>query len=278
MTVNLLVSTWWLAEHLNDDKLVVVDIRGHVLPASEPPPHYFSHKDDYDLAHVPNAVFVDWTSDIVEPESPSYDIANPDRYAELMSRLGISNDSTVVVYDDANGMFAARFWWTMTYYGHNSVAVLDGGWQKWVKEGHPTNNDTPTIQVSDFVVNINDKILATRTEIEQGNPNLLDVRSPAEYAGTASRAQRKGHIPNAVNAPRKTLLNDDGTLKSANDLQEMFRKLNLYGKNDDIVVYCNSGVSASYGLLALKVAGIDSGRVYDSSWKEWGNASDTAIE
>ena len=278
MTVNLLVSTWWLAEHLNDDNLVIVDIRGHVLPASEPPPHYFSHKDDYDLAHIPNAVFVDWTSDIVEPESPTYDIANPDRYADLMSRLGISNDSTVIVYDDANGMFAARFWWTLNYHGHSNVAVLDGGWQKWTKEGHLTNNDTPAIRVSDFVVNINDKIRATRAEIEQGNPNLLDVRSPAEYAGTASRAQRKGHIPNAMNMPRKTFLNDDGTLKSANDLQEMFAKFNLYGKNDDVVVYCNSGVSASYGLLALKVAGIDSGRVYDSSWKEWGNASDTAIE
>ncbi|GAB5492550.1 MAG: sulfurtransferase [Phototrophicaceae bacterium] len=278
MTVNLLVSTWWLAEHHNDDNLVIVDIRGHVLPASEPAPHYFSHKSDYDLEHIPNAVFVDWTSDIVEPNSPSYDIANPERYAELMSRLGISNESTVVVYDDANGMFAARFWWTMTYYGHSNVAVLDGGWQKWVKEGHPTNNDAPIIQASDFVVNINDNLHATRSEIEQGNPSLIDVRSPAEFSGTASRAQRKGHIPNAVNAPRKTLLNDDGTLKSANDLQEMFAKLNLYGKNDDIVVYCNSGVSASYGLLALKVAGIDSGRVYDSSWKEWGNASDTAIE
>ena len=278
MTVNLLVSTWWLAEHLNDDNLVIVDIRGHVLPASKPPPHYFSHKDDYDLVHIPNAVFVDWTSDIVEPESPTYDVVNPERYAELMSSLGINNESTVIVYDDANGMFAARFWWTMNYHGHSNVAVLDGGWQKWTKEGHPTNNDSPNIQKTDFVVNINGKVRATRSDIEQSKPSLLDVRSPAEFGGTASRAQRKGHIPNAMNMPRKTLLNEDGTLKSANDLQEMFAKFNLYRNDNDIVIYCNSGVSASYGLLALRVAGIDSGRVYDSSWKEWGNASDTAIE
>lgn len=278
MTINLLVSTWWLAEHLNDDNLAIVDIRGHVLPASQPPPHYFSHRDDYNLDHIPNAVFVDWTTDIVEPNSSTYDIANPQRYAELMSNLGISNDSTVIVYDDANGMFAARFWWTLNYYGHTNVAVLDGGWQKWIKEGHPSTNEIPDVQKTEFVTKPNKNILASRPEIEQAKPSLLDVRSPAEFNGTASRAERKGHIPNAVNAPRKTLLNEDGTLKSPDDLREIFSQLDISQDSSDVVVYCNSGVSASYGLLALRAAGIMSGRVYDSSWKEWGNASDTEIE
>lgn len=278
MTVNLLVSTWWLAEHLNDDNLVIVDIRGHVLPASEPPPHYFSHQDEYDLAHIPNAVFVDWTTDIVESNSSTYDIANPERYAQLMSNLGISNDSTVIVYDDASGMFAARFWWTLNYYGHTNVAVLDGGWQKWVKEWHPTTDVLPNVQKTEFIVTPNKNILATRADIEQDKPSLIDVRSPEEFHGIASRAKRKGHIPNAVNLPRKTFLNDDGTLKSPDNLREMLSQLNISQDSDDVVVYCNSGVSASYGLLALRVAGIETGRVYDSSWKDWGNKDDTIIE
>lgn len=278
MTVNLLVSTWWLAEHLDDDNLVIVDIRGHVLPASEPPPHYFSHRDEYELAHIPNAVFIDWTTDIVEPNSSTYDIANPERYAQLMSNLGISNDSSVIVYDDASGMFAARFWWTLNYYGHTNVAVLDGGWQKWVKEGHPTTNASPDIQKTNFIATPDKNILATRVDIERDKPSLIDVRSPEEFNGISSRAKHKGHIPNAVNLPRKTFLNDDGTLKSSDNLREMLSQLNISQNSDDVVVYCNSGVSASYGLLALRVAGIETGRVYDSSWKEWGNADDTIIE
>src|SRR5690606_10033395 len=111
-----------------------------------------------------NAVFVDWTIDIVEPESPTYDVANPKRYAELMSKLGISDDSMVIAYDDANGMFAARFWWTLNYYGHSNVAILDGGWQKWLKEGHPTDNETPKIEPTIFTPQINNALLATRDD------------------------------------------------------------------------------------------------------------------
>ena len=278
MTANLLVTTSWLANHLNDANLRIVDIRGHVLPASQPPPHYYSHIDDYNESHIPNAVFVDWTSDIVEPDSQSYDVANPERYAELMSKLGIGNDTQVVVYDDANGMFAARFWWTLNYYGHHAVAVLDGGWQKWVKEKHPTSHEVPEISPTTFTATPNPAILATRSHIEQGKPQLLDVRSPAEFVGETSRAQRKGHIPSAVNAPRKTLLAEDGTLKSPDELRQLFSEMGITENSSDVVVYCNSGVSASYGLLALRAAGINSGRVYDSSWKEWGNATDTEIE
>jgi len=278
MSNNSLVTTWWLAEHLNDKNLRVVDIRGHVLPASEPPPHYFSHRDEYEISHIPGAVFIDWVTDIVEPGSPTYDVANPERYADLMSKLGIGDDTMVVIYDDANGMFAARFWWTLLYYGHKNVAVLDGGWQKWTKEGHPTDNEIPEVEPTIFTPRPDASILATRSDIEQSKPQLLDVRSPAEFNGDASRAERKGHIPSAVNAPRKTLITDEGTLKSPDDLRKMFSGMGINQDSEDVVVYCNSGVSASYGLLALRAAGINAGRVYDSSWKEWGNTSDTEIE
>ena len=278
MPNNDLITTQWLAEHLTDDKLRIVDIRGRVIPASEPPPHYFSHREAYQESHIPGAVFVDWTSDIVEPDSPTYDVENPERYAELMSQLGISDDTMVIAYDDANGMFAARLWWTLLYYGHSKVAVLDGGWQKWISEEHPTNDEIPEITPGTFTAKPDSTILAKRSNIENNNPQLLDMRSPAEFSGISSRAQRKGHIPGAVNTPRKTLLSADGTLKSREELRKMFAELDITEESSDVVVYCNSGVSASYGLLALQVAGIDSARVYDSSWKEWGNSSDTVIE
>lgn len=278
MPNNNLITTQWLAEHLTDEKLRIIDIRGRVIPASEPPPHYFSHREAYEESHIPGAVFVDWTSDIVEPDSPTYDVANPERYAELMSQLGISDDTMVIAYDDANGMFAARLWWTLLYYGHSKVAVLDGGWQRWISEEYSTNNEIPKITPGTFTAKPDSTILAKRSNIENSNPQLLDMRSPAEFSGISSRAQRKGHIPSAVNTPRKTLLSAEGTLKSREELRKMFAELDITEDSSDVVVYCNSGVSASYGLLALQVAGIDSARVYDSSWKEWGNSSDTVIE
>ena len=140
-----IVSTEWLSEHLNDENLRIVDIRGNVLPASQPPPHYFSHRNAYDESHIPNAVFVNWMVDIIEPDSPSNDVASPERFAELMGKLGIGNDTTVIAYDDKDSMFASRLWWALRYYGHEKVYVLDGGWKKWVAENRPTNNQIPNI-------------------------------------------------------------------------------------------------------------------------------------
>lgn len=272
MNEQLLVGTAWLAEHLGDAHLRIVDIRGHVLSASEPPPHYHSHRSDYDTAHIPGAVFVDWTADIVEPDSTTYDVANPQRYAALMSRLGIDDTMQVVAYDDAGGMFAARLWWTLNYYGHHRVAVVDGGWQKWLVEGRPTTAETPQFEATTFVARPQDGWRSDAMMIEAGGMQLLDVRSPAEFAGEASRALRAGHIPGAVNLPRKRLLEEDGTLRSSEALRTLFSAAGVDLETADVVVYCNSGVSASYGLLALRAAGYRNGRVYDGSWKDWGNS------
>src|SRR5438132_10215543 len=112
MAEHLLVSTAWLQEHLADPDLRIVDIRGHVIPASEPLPHYFNHYQDYQKSHIPGAVFVDWVHEITDPDDPRHaKIARPERYATVMSRIGIGPETFVVAYDDANGMFAARLWW-----------------------------------------------------------------------------------------------------------------------------------------------------------------------
>jgi len=272
-----LVSTEWLAKHIEDDNLRIVDIRGNVLPATQPPPHYFSHRVDYEKSHIPNAVFVDWMVDIVEPNSPSNDIASPERFAELMGRLGIGNDTVVVAYDDKDSMFAARFWWAMRYYGHEAVYVLDGGWKKWIAEDRPTDNLKPSTSSTTFVPNINSSIHASADDILNADSlQLIDVRSPKEFNGEASRAERMGHIPNAINVPRKTMIGDNSTVMSPEKLQSYFQSIGI-DLGVETVIYCNSGVSASYGMLALLIAGADNVRLYDGSWKDWANDNSKPI-
>ncbi len=274
-----LVSAAWLEAHLDDEDLCLIDIRGKVLPPTEPPPHYFSDLAAYQAAHVPGAVYVDWQVDIVEPGSQSNDIACPARFAGLMGRLGIGNDSRVVVYDNAASMFAARMRWCLLYYGHKSVQILDGGWQKWIAEQRPTDDILPQAQPTTFIPAVNSSVKADADDILIGIDakaiQLIDVRSPAEFAGEASRAQFGGHIPSAINLPRKVMVADDMTLKPANELQAQFAKLGIKLDADETVIYCNSGVSACYGLLAMEVAGATDLRVYDGSWKEWGNDPST---
>ena len=267
-----LVTTDWLEEHLHDVDIRIIEIRGKVLPPTEPPPHYFTDRAGYEASHIPNAVFVDWQVDIVEPESPSSDIASADRFSELMEELGISNTSTIVVSDDAASMFACRMRWALRYYGHENVYVLDGGWTKWRAEGRPISSETPQFARGSFVTNVNPNLKATSHDILQGlearSLQLVDLRSPVEYAGETSRARHGGHIPAAVNLPRKTMVADDMTLKPVAELRSIFADLGIDLSAPDTVLYCNSGVSATYGLLAMEVSGATNLRIYDGSWKE----------
>ncbi len=278
-----LVTTDWLAAHLNEPNLRIVDIRGHVENASQPPPHYFAHRDDYDQSHLPGAVFVDWTQDIVEPGSKSQDVASPERYAAFMSQIGIDDKTFVVTYDDCQGMFAARLWWTLRYYGHTQVAVLDGGWDKWIAEGRSVTAEVPQISPVQFTARPNPALRATAADISrlmQTDVSLIDMRSPEEFAGQASRASRMGHIPGALNLPRKMLVNaQDGTLLPPERLAETFAAAGIdLGSGQPVVTYCNAGVSASFGYLALAALGIDHAAMYDGSWKDWGNDVSLPIE
>jgi thiosulfate/3-mercaptopyruvate sulfurtransferase len=279
---NLLVSTEWLADHLNDSNLRVVDIRGHVLPASQPLPHYFNHQADYAKSHIPGAVFVDWVNEITDPADPRHaQIAPPERFAAVMERIGVSDDTLVVAYDDAAGMFAARLWWALTYYGHTSVVVLDGGWNKWIAEGRPTTAELPQLAPAAFTPRPTPDIFRSGDQVLRhidGAQQLIDVRTPEEFAGKASRAKRGGHIPGAVNLPRTLLLHADGTLLSPEALRRRFASAGISENSSDVVFYCNGGVSASYGLLAYRAAGLPGGSVYDGSWKDWGNDESKPIE
>lgn len=261
---------------MDDPRLRIVDIRGHVIPASEPPPHYFNHHDAYLESHIPGALFVDWVHEITDPDDPRHaPIAKPARYAAVASRLGIGPQTRVIAYDDANGMFAARLWWSLRYYGHDRAAVLDGGWDKWIAEGRPTTAALPQVEPTDFKPQPNENIRRTGTQILDGLGQagrvLIDVRSPAEFAGESSRARRKGHIPGAVNQPRSTLVAVDHTMKPPETLRTIFAAQGIDRQMPEIVTYCNAGVSASYAMLALCLAGFENVAMYDGSWKDWGN-------
>ena len=274
-----LVTTAWLEKHLHDPNLRIIDIRGKVLPPTEPPPHYLSDRAGYDTAHIPGAAYIDWQVDIVDPLSPSNDVVAPDIFAKLMARLGIGNDTSIIIYDNAASMFACRLRWALRYYGHDAVRILDGGWDKWRAEVRPVTADIPQFQPTNFVPRINPALIATADDIlaalETDTLQLVDVRSPAEFSGTASRAQHGGHIPTAINLPRKTMVAADMTLRPTTELQSLFAETGIVLDSPDTVIYCNSGVSATFGMLALEVAGASNLRIYDSSWKEWGNDDST---
>jgi thiosulfate/3-mercaptopyruvate sulfurtransferase len=171
-------------------------------------------------------------------------------------------------------MFAARLWWSLNYYGHTKVAVLDGGWNKWIAENRPTTAEIPTIPPTTFTPKSNPAIFRSGTQVQahiEDAQKLIDVRSPEEFAGKASRAKRAGHIPGAVNLPRPLLVAPDGTMLNTDALRRRFATAGIDEHSSDVVFYCNGGVSASFGLLALRAAGIEGGSVYDGSWKDWGN-------
>jgi thiosulfate/3-mercaptopyruvate sulfurtransferase len=278
-----LVATAWLAAHLADPRVRIIDIRGHVVPPSEPLPHYFNHRADYDQSHLPGALFVDWVREITDPaDSRHAQIAQPERYAAVMSRLGIAPETLVVAYDDANGMFAARLWWSLIYYGHPHAAILDGGWQKWVREQRPVTAEVPSVTPTAFVARPNPALRRTGEQVLNAlgsSTLLLDMRSKDEFEGNSSRAERAGHIPGAVSSPRQNFINPaDGTLLPPDVLKQQFAAVGVTEQTEDVITYCNGGVSASFGLLALRAAGFTNAALYDGSWKDWGNDASKPIE
>ncbi|MEL6272540.1 MAG: rhodanese-like domain-containing protein, partial [Chloroflexota bacterium] len=208
-----IVTTEWLAQHIDDDILRIVDIRGYVKPATEPPPHYFNKRDDYEQSHIPGAVFIDWVHEITDPDLPHHtQVAPPERYKAAMERAGIGDDTFVVIYDDGGSIFAPRLWWTLQYYGHTAAAVMDGGFKKWVDEGRPVTADIPDVPAVTFTPSANPSLRRTGEQVLNGLASdsvIIDVRSDKEYNGQASRAPRGGHIPGATHNHRSTIMNED---------------------------------------------------------------------
>ncbi len=269
----LLVETDWLAVRLDDPRLRVVDIRGIIKPPDAPKPWYLAQREAYQESHIPGAVFVDWTDDIVEPTAPIHmALAGPARFKALMERLGIGDGHAAVIYDDTGGI-APRLWWALNYYGHAAVSVLNGGWVKWRAEGRPVTADLPQYPRAVFTPRVDPGWRVGTAEVKAGMGDrgtvLVDCRSPKEFVGEIGRGERKGRIPGAVNVPVGRFLNaEDKTWKGPQEIRKMFETAGVV-PDRRVITYCNVGVSSSVGLFALKLLDYPEAANFAGSWYEW---------
>jgi thiosulfate/3-mercaptopyruvate sulfurtransferase len=274
-----LVSTDWLAAHLSDPHVRVVD-SSFKLPGITP-----TARQDYDQGHIPGAVFFD-IDDICEPgTSLPHMIPSPDLFAQKIGTLGIGDGVRVVAYDSAGLSSAGRAWWMLRLFGHNNVAVLDGGLPKWRAEGRPLDTVVPSPPQRHFTARFDPSLVRDkRTLIENlatRHEQVVDARAAGRFDGTMPEVRpglRSGHIPGSRNAPYE-FVTDPQTrqLKSADELTHLFRDAGI-DLDRPIVTSCGSGVTACALAFALHLIGHPGAAVYDGSWSEWGQPGDTPIE
>jgi thiosulfate/3-mercaptopyruvate sulfurtransferase len=272
----VLVSTDWVAEHLNDPAVRIVEADEDVLL--------------YDVGHIPGAVKMDWHSELQDPVER--DFVDKAGFERLMSQNGISNGTTVVLYGDKNNWYATYTLWLFKLYGHQDVRVMDGGRVKWEKEGRDWTREKTSYEPTAYVARDRDNsVRAFRDEVTEqmeGNKPLIDVRSPAEYKGELIHmldypqegAQRGGHIPHALSIPWGIAANpDDGTFKPASELRSIYEEKNGISSNQEVISYCRIGERSSHTWFVLKyLLGYPKVKNYDGSWTEWGNLVDAPIE
>jgi thiosulfate/3-mercaptopyruvate sulfurtransferase len=284
-----LVETAWLEEHLHDPELRIVDMRGYVRTVVNDGLQvavYEGAPEEYEQEHIPGAVYVDWTQDIVDHDDPvEAQVASPERFAEAMQRVGIDDHHTVVAYDThPASQFATRLWWALTYYGHTRVVVLNGGLPKWKREGRPLEHGKSSSPESVvFTPQRQPQLRATTEEvlslIGRQHVTLVDARDSGQYDGTVVRGDgRPGHIPGALSLPREELIDpSDGTFRSTEELQRIFADAHV-AQDKRVVAYCNGGVAATSVLFSLAMLGYPQLTNYDGSWNEWGTRQDLPVE
>jgi thiosulfate/3-mercaptopyruvate sulfurtransferase len=271
---DVLVETDWVAEHLNDDDIRIVEV-------DENPGLYAE-------AHIPGAIGFDWRGEL--QDQVKRDFLGSQEFGELLGSRGISNDHTVVLYGDRNNWFAAYTYWYFLYYGHDDVKLMNGPREKWISEGRDTTTEVPQYEPTEFKADDRDEdIRATRDEVLdalEDDTKLVDVRSPQEFSGELiamagyeqEGAQRSGHIPGAASIPWAQAVNEDGTFKSADELRELYTSKDVLD-GEDIIAYCRIGERSAHTWFVLhELLGHDDVKNYDGSWTEWGNLVDVPIE
>jgi thiosulfate/3-mercaptopyruvate sulfurtransferase len=270
----VLVTTEWLADQGDRDLVIAeVDERPNL----------------YEEGHIPGAVSFDWRDDLQDPIER--DVVGPRAFERLLGARGIGNDTRVVLYGDKDNWFAAYAYWYLKLYGHGSVVILDGGRQKWIDERRPLTTAVPKpVEVEYVAKPRDDSIRAYRRQVLEalGDPRnaLVDVRSPAEYAGYLiappgyheEGAQRPGHIPTAISIPWVSALREDGTFKTAGALRELYTRRGV-GPEKSVIAYCRIGERSAHTWFVLhELLGYPDVRNYDGSWTEWGSLVDAPIE
>lgn len=282
-SIDPLVTTDWLADHLDDPGVRVVDMRGSVTTRPVAPgvedAAYRGARDEFLAGHIPGAVYVDWTRDIIDPDDPvPVQIAGPERFAQAMAERGIGDGTHVVAVDHLGGQFATRLWWALRYYGHESVSVLDGGMSRWVGEDRPLESGEARVRPSgDFTPRTSPEWRITAEallgRLAEPGLQLLDARDTGQYTAVKRRGSRGGHIPGAKNLPRELFLSPGGGFLSPVDVRKLAQSAGL-DPEAPTVGYCNGGVAATVALFQLHRAGFSNLANYDGSWNEWGERHD----
>lgn len=265
-----LVSTAWLAKHLKDPDLRLLDASWYLPDAGR------DAKAEYDAGHIPGARFFD-IDEISDGRSDLPHMAPPvEKFMSRMRAMGVGDGHQVVVYDGAGLLSAARVWWLFRLMGQENVAVLDGGLPKWVAEGQPTEDMPPIPRDRHMTVRLQNQLVRDVTQVAQasklGDPQIVDARPPARFRGDAPEPReglRAGHIPGSRNVHYETLLNDDKTMKAPEALRAVFEAAGV-DPAKPVITTCGSGVTAAILALALERMGQTTWSLYDGSWAEWG--------
>jgi thiosulfate/3-mercaptopyruvate sulfurtransferase len=264
-----LISTETLASHL-DQSWAIVDCRYDLKDAEW-------GRAQYRASHIPGAVYASLSHDLSAPPSGTngrHPIPPVDQLAATLGRLGIGADTQVVVYDQDAGSWASRMWWMLRYLGHDAVAVLDGGWMKWTREGRPTRPGDESRPAARFTPQVRPAMRRDVADVEaivgDRSALLIDARAPERYEGQSEPLDpRAGHIATAVNHFYKGNLAEDGTMLPPEKLRQKFEALLGGRRPADAVMYCGSGVTACHNLLAMEHAGLSGTALYPGSWSEW---------
>jgi thiosulfate/3-mercaptopyruvate sulfurtransferase len=272
MTFNMTISVGELAGHIEDQDWVIVDSR---FKLSDPA----QGRINYEKAHIPGAVYAhldeDLTGPIIKGVTGRHPLPSIEKASEVFSRFGIDSKAQVIAYDDVGGaLAAARVWWLLRWLGHESVALLDGGWQAWVKRDFSTRSGIETREPRVFVPHPHRELIVSTYEVElmREDPayRLLDARSADRFRGENETIDPvAGHIPGAISAPYAGNLNPDGTFRPDKSLIARYKKLVGEVPIQHVVCYCGSGVTATHDILAMMKAGLGEARLYAGSYSEW---------
>ena len=272
-----LVSTEWLARHLHDPDLRIIDASWHLDPQRDA-------RSEYETAHIPGARFVD-LDEISDSRSNLPHMAPPpEKFISRMRSMGIGDGHQVVIYDNSAVRSAARMWWTFRLMGKTDVAVLDGGLAKWLAEGRETEDMPPITRDRHITVQRQAGFVRDVTQVAAASKladhEIIDARAPERFRGELEEPRpglRAGHIPGAKNLPFGRLYNADGTMKTVPELRAEFDSAGI-DLSRPVITTCGSGVTAAILILALERIGHRSHSLYDGSWAEWGSFPDLKIE